>query len=491
VISRLVQTVESFAGKRVLLIGDYVLDQYVSGDAEEISSEAPVPVLRVVHKEQRAGGSGSVAADLAALGISVVCCGVLGRDEAGRQVVELLEKGGCSAGGLIFSSDRPTIVRTRFIGLAQHRHPQQLVRVEEGGAVPLSEDLADRLCHDVEARLPDADIVCVRDSHQGVLTDAATQRMIQAARKEKIPVLADPAPGVNAGRYRGATLLTPNRNEFRLMTGHAAGGLESYRQPALALRDRLGLEALVITVDSDGALLIDRNAEFHHVPTRTRAVYDNTGAGDAILAMFAAALAAGAPLEDAVLLANIAGGLEVEKFGNVPIPQSELLADLRLQDDRRSKVRTESELLAELAIRKNRGDKIVFTNGCFDLLHIGHYQLLAQCKELGDVLVVAVNSDRSVRVNKGPERPICNEDVRSRMLAALESVDYVLVFDTETPLELIQKIRPDVLCKGGDYKGGWVCGREVVEGYGGRVEVLSLFEGYSTTRLVDRIRNGA
>jgi len=490
VVARLMELVESFGGRRALLVGDFILDRYVYGDAERISPEAPVPVLRVVGSEQRAGGCGSVAANLRALGLSVVCCGVVGQDKTAEQLIALLEAAGVDCTGLLRDADRPTTTKTRYVGLAQHRHRQQLMRVDEEESRALADAVAARLQAFVASAVSSVDVVCMEDYGKGVITDKLAQAIIEAARAAGKPVLVDPAAIPSYAKYRRATLITPNRNEFRLVVGQPCETPEQIEELAAPFVRGLDLDALVVTMDRDGAILAERGRDPVRVPTRPRAVYDNTGAGDAVLAMLAAALAAGAAFEQAVHLANVAGGLEVEKFGCVPITRDEVLAELRMEQRAHSgKLRTLEALLAELTLRRDRGETVVFTNGCFDLLHPGHVTYLARCRELGDIVVVGLNSDDSVRAqNKGPDRPILNQRERARMLGALESVDYIVVFDEPDPSRLIEQIRPDVLVKGEDWADKWVCGREFVESYGGKVELVPLVDGYSTTSLVERIR---
>ena len=485
----LLETVERFSGRRVLLVGDFMLDRYVFGDAERISPEAPVPVLRVRTRQDRVGGAGSVALNIAALGACVSCFGLLGRDRFGDQVAAALAEAGAVTDGLLRAEDRPTITKTRLVGLAEHRHRQQILRVDDEIVQPPAETDAHRLIAAVRGALPDTDVVCLEDYAKGVLSPAVCAGIIAAARAAKKPVLVDPARGGGWEKYRGATLLTPNRAELEMAAGRSLRDDEIDPQ-ASELVQQLDLDSLVVTLGREGARLVRRGGDVVAFPTQPRAVYDNTGAGDAVLAMMAVAVAAGATLEQAVALANIAGGLEVSKFGCVPIPRDEVFEELRRgTDGARGKLRSVAELVAELDARRQRGETVVFTNGCFDLLHPGHVDLLEKARALGSLLVVGLNSDASVRQQgKGPERPIRRERDRARMLAALESVDYVVLFDEPTPARIIELVAPDVLVKGADWAGKGVVGREFVESRGGRVELVTLLEGYSTTGELERIR---
>jgi len=489
--NRLSQRVRSFAGRRVLLIGDLILDRYVYGDAERISPEAPVPVLRTVERFDRVGGSANVAACLRALGCAVACTGIIGSDAAGDVLIGLLNELGVDCTGIVRSRNRPTTTKTRLIGLAQHRHRQQLMRLDDEWTRPLGPDESAELAGHLEQAVAQVDVVCIEDYDKGVVSQALVEAVSSRARRLGKPILVDPARLKDYGRYAGATLLTPNRSELFLVVGDDVDGLPEIAKRAEALLTQVGVEAVVVTLDREGALLVNADG-WKHLPTRPRSVYDNTGAGDAVLAMLAAAVAAGAELEDAVRLANIAGGLEVEKFGCVPITTDEVLAELRLEHSRQAgKLRTVDELAAELTLRRDRGETVVFTNGCFDILHAGHVDLLARARQEGSLLVVGLNSDASVRMlGKGTNRPINGERDRAAVLGALEAVDYVVLFDEPTPEALLRRVKPDVLVKGADWADKGVVGREFVESNGGRVVVAPLLEGRSTSGTIERIAKG-
>jgi D-beta-D-heptose 7-phosphate kinase/D-beta-D-heptose 1-phosphate adenosyltransferase len=481
--------IERFAGRRVLLVGDFMLDRYVFGDAERISPEAPVPVLRVIERLDRVGGAGSVALNVVALGGHVICCGLLGEDHYGTRVLKALTDAGCDTAGLIRVSDRPTITKTRLVGLAEHRHRQQILRVDDEIVRPPTLADEQRLLQALLTVLPTVDVVCLEDYAKGVLSPTTCAAIVAAARKHRKPVFVDPARTPDWDRYAGSTLLTPNRAEFEIALGRpvfdadlAATGAE--------LMQRLDLAALLVTLGRDGSRLLRRNQPGQHFPTTPRAVYDNTGAGDAVLAMVAVAVAAGATYEQAAGLANIAGGLEVSKFGCVPITADEVREELQHGARRgRGKIRSAAELKGELDARRQRGETVVFTNGCFDILHPGHVELLEQAKALGSLLVVGLNSDASVRsLGKGDDRPIRRQADRGRLLAALEAVDYVVPFDEPDPVRLIEQLAPDVLVKGSDWAGQGVAGQEFVEAHGGRVVLVDLVEGFSTTHELERIR---
>lgn len=484
---------DRFTGRRVLLVGDFMLDRYIYGDVERISPEAPVPVARVLERQERVGGAGSVALNVLALGASVECLGVVGRDLFAERVLAMLRKAGAGAEGILRAEDRPTITKTRVVGLAEHRHRQQLLRIDDEVASPLSEPI----CKEIVARATEAmsriDVMCLEDYAKGLLTPALCAELIAAAKQRGIPVLIDPARSEGWDKYTGATCMTPNRNELESGFGRRIPN-DQVESAAAAVVDRLQLESVVITLGRDGALLVRRDGSAEHVPTVPRAVYDNTGAGDAVLAMMAVALASGATDLEAVQLANIAGGLEVEKFGCVPISRDEVLAELQRCGRRgRGKVRTLDELLPELDARRQRGETVAFTNGCFDLLHPGHVELLEGAKQHGSILVVGLNSDASMKLQgKGDDRPIRDQKARARMLSAIECVDYVVLFDEKHVAPLVERIVPDVLIKGSDVitDGRGVVGADFVLSRGGRIATVSFVEGYSTTREIEKIRNG-
>lgn len=481
--------VNRFPKRRILLVGDFMLDRYVFGDAERISPEAPVPVLRVIERQDRVGGAGSVAMNVVALGAEVVCCGAIGRDGFGDRVLSSLEQAGCHTRGLVRVGDRPTITKTRLVGLAEHRHRQQLIRIDDELVAPLSTDDEAALLAVVRESLPACDVVCLEDYGKGVLSPSTCAAVIGIARELGKPVFVDPARSPEWGKYAGAALLTPNRAELEIAARRRVSDAD-LSAAAAALIAEHRFDALLITLGRDGALLVRGDGNAQSFPTTPRAVYDNTGAGDAVLAMFAVAVAAGGTFEQAATLANIAGGLEVSKFGCVPINREEVLHELHAAGrGSRGKVKSVADLRAELDGRRLRGETIVMTNGCFDILHPGHIELLERAKALGSALVVAINSDASVGAqNKGPGRPIRTQTDRARMLAALDCVDYVVVFDEPTPAWIVEQIAPDVLVKGADWSH-LVVGREFVESRGGKVVLMELVEGYSTTKELDRIRS--
>jgi D-beta-D-heptose 7-phosphate kinase/D-beta-D-heptose 1-phosphate adenosyltransferase len=486
----LVEIVEQLGTPRILVLGDLILDRYVWGDAERISQEAPVILLREERQENRLGGAANVANMLRGLDAEVTLAGIVGHDSDGLLVSQELDRSGVNCSAVMSDPDRPTTVKVRFMGRAQHRHPHQMLRVDREVRRPVSSELARQFLRQTLPRLRDFDAILISDYAKGVCTSEVLQPLIEAARKAGIPVVADPAAGGDYNLYRGAAGVTPNRSETGKATGRDVRSISEAFLAGDQLVEQFDLDMAFVTLDRDGIVLARRDAEPIHLPTRTREVYDITGAGDMVLAMIGVGMAAGVDPVSLSRLANIAGGLEVEQIGVVPISRREILTDL-LQGARRSggKVCTLPELQKQVSARKKIGQQIVLTNGCFDLLHAGHVSYLQEAAREGDCLIVAVNSDDSVRrLGKAPDRPIFDQDYRAQMLAALESVDYVVVFDEDTPHAVLETLQPHVLVKGGTYRDDEIVGREVVQSYGGRVKALGITPGLSTTDIVRRLR---
>ena len=482
----LIDLIEGLGSPRIVLIGDFMLDRYVHGDTERVSQEAPVPVLKVLRSESRTGGAGSVAVAVMALGGQVACVGVIGEDAVGEELNSLLLSAAVQTSSLVRVPNRPTTLKTRYVGLAQHKNPQQIIRVDDEMTDDLPEEIQRSVRAGARSLLIDKPTLALQDHDKGVLTDTNTPQIICDAREAGCAVIVDPALIADYRRYRGATLLAPNRYEAALATGIEITDAESLKRAGGQILLMADAEAVMITLDAEGIFLLTRDGEPRRFAGRPRKVYDGTGAGDAVLAAVAVALGSGCDFAQAAELANLAGGLEVERFGVVPITRVELIDELRRMIGLRGgKVMLRERLCEELTRRKTRSETIVFTNGCFDLLHMGHIRYLQQARELGSALVVAINSDESVQRLKGPGRPVIGQDERAEMLSAMECVDYVTIFDEDTPIPLLELLRPDLLVKGGTTRK--VVGREVVEGYGGKVLTLDLIEGLSTTEIIDKI----
>jgi D-beta-D-heptose 7-phosphate kinase/D-beta-D-heptose 1-phosphate adenosyltransferase len=486
--TRLIELVEKLPSRRVVLVGDLMIDHYVYGNAERLSQDAPVPVVHYQWEEFRLGGAGRVAEDLAKLGMQVDVVSIVGTDTTGKRIRSLLSQCGASDTGVIDVPQRPSTCKMRFVGLAQHRHPRQMIRVDFEDASPIDPELARRIAHRFERSIVGAAAVCIEDYNKGLLPADLCERIIRTSQDHGVPVFVDPAPISDYRKYTGATAITPNRIEAERATGLKCTTEHEYRATAEMLLDVLRLEAAVLTLDRNGAYLASRQGQRLWLKTRERKVYDVAGAGDMLLAMLAAARIGGASWDEAVALGNVAAGLEVERAGSVPITRDEIIQELLSEvREHLGKQRTLEQLLPELNRHRASGKRIVFTNGTFDIIHLGHVKYFQWAKRQGDLLVVGVNTDASIRRLKGDRRPIINQADRLGVLEELESIDYLITFDEDTPIKLIEQIRPDVLVKGADYTKQQVVGWDVVESYGGRVALAPLLDGRSTTSVIQRI----
>lgn len=465
-----------------------MLDRYLWGEVERISPEAPVPVVRVGRQEHRLGGAGSVTAMLAALEADVTLAAVAGDDPEGGTARRLLEEIGVPLQPVLADPSRPTTLKERLLGRTHGRYAQQMIRVDREDARPLDGPLADKLLKHVWERLDGTDLIVVSDYGKGVCAGETAPKLVAIARAAGVPVLVDPARGTDYRRYAGATAVTPNRTE----AGEAAGMSITSPQNGLEAALRLvafGIESAVVTLDRDGMAWADRRGRSRLFPVRARQVYDITGAGDMVIAALGFALALGADMPTGIELANLAAGLEVERLGVVPVTRQEIAEEITHNPHATGhKIVSVDQLQHRLAHRRQRGERIAMTNGCYDLLHPGHVASLQEARRHGDCLVVGLNSDRSVRELKGPDRPIIDETGRSEMLAALACVDYVVLFDDAEVTGLVAQVRPDVLVKSDQYAPEEVVGHEVVQSYGGQIALARTCPGYSTTQLSGRLR---
>jgi D-beta-D-heptose 7-phosphate kinase/D-beta-D-heptose 1-phosphate adenosyltransferase len=469
--------IPAFEKAHVLVVGDVMLDRYWHGGTSRISPEAPVPVVHVEQVEDRPGGAGNVALNIAALGAGARLIAVTGKDEAAQSLTSSLNAAGIAC-DFIQSDDSPTITKLRVIS----RH-QQLIRLDfEEGFVGLDPD---ELLEHFSVALNHASVVVLSDYNKGCLQDH--QALILAAKEKGIPVLADPK-GHDFSKYKGATLLTPNLSEFEAVVGKC-GTEEILVSRGVALLEELELEALLVTRGERGMTLLRSGFPELHLPARAREVFDVTGAGDTVISVLAAALAAGEDLPVATGLSNIAAGIVVKKLGTAAISAPELRRAVNKDMGSERGAMTSEQLKVVLEDSRAQGEKIVMTNGCFDILHAGHVTYLEQAKAQGDRLIVAMNDDDSVKRLKGEGRPINPIDRRMAVLAGLSAVDWVVPFGEDTPRNLLHMFKPDVLVKGGDYSIDEVVGAEIVEEYGGEVRVLSLVDSCSTTAIVEKIRD--
>ncbi len=470
-----------FGHLRVLVVGDIMLDRYILGEVDRISPEAPVPVLRHAQRYERPGGAANVAMNLAGLGCQAFLCGFWGADGEKAELARLLDAAKVDTLGVVTGS-LPTISKTRIVA-----RTQQMLRldIESREAIPAVE------LGQLEARAVElvkkVHAVILSDYAKGCLTEELCASVIRAARTAGVPILVDPKTR-DFSKYSGATTVCPNLGELAMATGVDAHETEQLLAAARVQMQEHDFKFLTVTMSEKGIRILGPEGDYHS-PARAREVYDVSGAGDTVIATLAASLAGGLHIHTAVELANLAAGIVVGKIGTVPIAQHELIAALTPSSGITSaeKILDFERVQRRVAEWRAAGETVVFTNGCFDLLHVGHITLLEDCRRFGSKLVLGLNSDLSVSRLKGPTRPIVGERERARVMAALASVDAVVLFEEETPLELIRALKPNVLVKGGDYSVETVVGHEDVIAQGGRVEIVPTVEGFSTTNIVKKL----
>lgn len=473
---------------RILVVGDVMLDCYLWGDVERISFEAPIPVVRVGHRESRLGGAGSVVAILAALECDVVLASVTGDDREAATIREVLRDLDVAADGLLADPGRTTTVKERLLGRTQSRHPQQMIRIDRESTTPIGDQLADELRRRVENQLENVDVVLISDYAKGVCTPRLVAGLVNAARTAGKPVIVDPARGIDWNPYSGCTCITPNRTEASMALGSQVETREDGLRAAHKLLE-LGIESVIVKLDRDGMVWAHASGRSGEFPVHARKVYDITGAGDAVLSALGLAIALGADWPAAIDIANAAGGLEVQRLGVDPFTRMELLDEYAQEGFSTShKIISIDRLQRQLSARRAAGERIVMTNGCFDLVHPGHVASLQFARSQGDCLVVGLNSDQSALRLKGPGHPVVTEQGRAEVLAALACVDYVVIFDDTSVAGLVEQIRPDVLVKADQYAPEQVVGHQIVTSYGGRVVLAPMRNGYSTSQLIAAIR---
>ena len=470
-----------FSRLKILVVGDLMLDRYILGEVDRISPEAPVPVLRHAQRYARAGGAANVAMNLAGLGCQALLAGYWGDDTERRELEAFLDAAKIDTKGVV-STALPTISKTRIVGRRQQLLRLDIERRERPGAADQQ-----RLLERVVPLVSKVHAVVLSDYAKGALTAEICEAVIRAARTAGVPVLADPKTP-DFSKYSGATMVCPNLSELSAATGVAAQEMEALLAAGEQQRSEHELTYLTVTMSEQGIRVLSAGKSYHS-PARAREVYDVSGAGDTVIATLAAGVAGGLKVETAVELANLAAGIVVGKVGTAPIAQHELIAALTPSSGVRSgeKILDSATLAKRIAEWRAAGESIVFTNGCFDLLHVGHVTLLEDCHRFGSKLVLGLNTDASVQRLKGASRPVVGEKERARVMSALAAVDAVVLFDEDTPLELIRAVKPDVLVKGGDYKVETVVGHEDVIAAGGRVEIVPLVEGFSTTNIVRKL----
>jgi D-beta-D-heptose 7-phosphate kinase/D-beta-D-heptose 1-phosphate adenosyltransferase len=465
-----------FDTARILVVGDVMLDRYWHGDTTRISPEAPVPVVKINNIEDSPGGAANVALNIAALGAACKLTGLIGNDAAGQSLTQALSAAGIEC-DFQRSDTNPTITKLRVLS-----HHQQLIRLDFEENFSLADSVS--LSTKISSLLDNVDLVIFSDYKKGSLRDI--ENFIAQVKAAHIPILVDPK-GDDFKKYKGVTLLTPNLHEFEVVAGPCSTE-EELVSKAQRLIKELDLEALLVTRGEHGMSLIRPGEAELHFPARSRDVFDVTGAGDTVISVLAASLGAGKPLPEAVALANIAAGIVVSKVGTVAVSGPELRREVQNDSDSGRGVMSREQLSQVIADAKANGEKVVFTNGCFDIIHAGHVGYLQDARGQGDRLIVALNDDASVTRLKGEGRPINPIERRMAVVAGLEAVDWVVSFDEDTPIPLLELLQPDVLVKGGDYGINEVVGADIVQAYGGEIKVLAFLDNCSTTGIVEKIQ---
>lgn len=466
------------ANIHILVIGDMMIDHYLWGETNRISPEAPVQVVDVKEESRVLGGAGNVANNLRSLQAQVSVASVIGDDENGIELKTMLQEIGVSHTILVEQQGRKSSKKSRVIAANQ-----QILRYDKESKEDISLDSVSMLIHDIEKKIEAFDAIILSDYAKGVITQELAQGVILLAKQHNKKVFVDPK-GIDYSKYRGAYLLTPNKKEAVQATGITISSQQTLQEALLWLKHHCELSYAMITLSEDGIALFDKSLKTFKAAAKE--VYDVTGAGDTVIASLAYAISAGATLEDAARFSNLAAGVAVGKIGSATVTFNEIFeyeSSLH-KSSSQEHIKSHHEIDAIVTRCKEQGKKIVFTNGCFDILHVGHVKYLQEAKSFGDVLIIGLNSDRSVKVLKGESRPINSEADRAYLLAALEAVDYVTIFDDETPLELIRMVEPDVLVKGGDYEGKEVVGTEFAQ----ELRLVDFVQGKSTTTTIKRIQ---
>lgn len=498
----LLRLLGSFDGKAVLVLGDLFLDEYLVGRPRRVSREAPVLILEFESRFVVPGGGSNPAGNIAALGAKALQVGVIGDDQPGEQLKQVLEENGVDVGGVVVDPGRPTTTKTRLVAAGFLQFPQQVVRLDKVDRSPISGEVEQAVVKHIDRLAPAVDAILLSDYKSGVLNDSVTGKALKIARKYGKPITVDSQGDLL--KFSGFNLVKCNAQEAESFLGRELRTTADFGTALQELRSELGAETVVVTRGADGMSVMSGDGQHHHLPVANRSeVFDVTGAGDTVIALLTLALASGGTVLQAAHLANFAAGLVVRKLGNATTSQDELAAALRAGsvsapgDERRSgaaKIAPLGELQKIRQALAGDGKKVVFTNGSFDLVHAGHVRYLQAARAMGDSLIVGLNSDRSVREYKGPDRPIIGQNDRAELLAALSCVDFVVIFDEPTAEETVRALRPDIYVKGGDYSLPESANRRkelpeatIVLGYGGQVEIVPLWEGYSTTALINRI----
>lgn len=485
-LSHLAQLVEQLPNAKVLCIGDVMLDRFVYGSVTRISPEAPIPIIRVERESAMLGGAGNVTRNATALGASVRFLSLVGDDLPGREVMEYVANDKGVEPYIQIERNRPTTIKTRYIAGGQ-----QLLRSDNETTAILAAATISNLSALAAQLAPDVSAIVLSDYGKGVLHGDVVAATIAAARKAGKPVIVDPK-GTDYSIYRGATVVTPNRAEAQAATGIDIQSDEDAIAAATKIITECGIENVLLTRSQDGMTLVTSKGEATHLPTEAREVFDVSGAGDTVVACLASAIAGGASLSDAARIANVAAGIVVGKIGTAVVYPDELVSVLHHHDLMigEAKLMPLDRMVDRVERWRRKGYKVGFTNGCFDLLHPGHLSLLQQARSNCDRLIVGLNSDASVKRLKGEARPVQSEAARAAVLGSLETINGVVIFGEDTPITVIEALKPDILVKGADYTIDKVVGADIVQGYGGKVVLANLADGFSTTSTIARINQG-
>ncbi|HEU5046769.1 MAG TPA: D-glycero-beta-D-manno-heptose-7-phosphate kinase [Rickettsiales bacterium] len=475
--------VDNFGKIRILCVGDIMLDQFVYGVVERISPEAPIPVFGIKEEKTMLGGAGNVMRNIVSLGANTVLVSVIGHDKVGHDIASMIGQERNVLPYMLTESNRLTTTKTRYVA-GSH----QVLRADKEVVSAISEDTERRVLDAVASELDNVDAIILSDYGKGLLTRAVLQGIISAAKAKNKPVIVDPKSR-DFGVYAGATLISPNLHELSVAAHRELKNEADIISAAKALIQSHDLEHILVTRSKDGMSLVSRDGNVHHIPARAHEVFDVSGAGDTAIATLALGIASGMPLLDSAILANTAAGVVVGKLGTATIAAQDLKTELFVQEKTGGthKILMLEDAIVQVEKWKREGRKVGFTNGCFDLIHSGHLAILNRTKSHCDRLIVALNSDASVKRLKGESRPVNSEMERALLLASLSVVDMVVIFGEDTPMRLLEALRPDVLAKGADYQKHQVVGHELVESYGGEVVLVPLKEGYSTTNIIKKL----
>lgn len=477
--------VDQIKRKRILVIGDVMLDEYYIGKVDRISPEAPVPIFLQSDSRYTLGGAANVAVNLSANNQEVSVMAIIGKDPSGKILLDLLRSNSIDT-KLLLETDRPTCTKCRLLA----GNSQQVLRIDFEDSTDISNDIQNDLLKKFKNRIKDYDLIIISDYMKGLLTYEFTQSIIKEANRNDIKILVD-VKDKRCHKYDGAFLIKPNKKELNMLTGKSLSTDEDIVNASRELCNICRSKFVLTTCGAQGMLLVGKNGEYKKLKTTAQEVFDVTGAGDTVIAYLGMCVANGLTIEEAMSISNCAAGVQVSKVGTSTVSIQEVARVVK--DGNTASVNSYKRIAKkELSHLRdvNSSKSIVFTNGCFDILHIGHLRYLKKAASLGDILVVGLNSDDSVRRLKGSERPINNQYDRLEILAALDFVDYIVIFDEDTPYEVIKELEPDVLVKGGDYTPNEVVGKDIVESRGGRLELISFVDGKSTTNIINKIKNG-